>query len=1025
MKKLYSTRVKAPDNSDLKKSTGVTDTQNDAATLNLSRRATTDKQWRTKSTLMKCKKEVCMSTFNVRTLKAPSKTGELVALASLYSISIIALQEHRMYHEDVEVQYQNLADGWQLVTSSSTRNTIGASVGGVGFLLNPLASKSLCSVQKISSRIIVANFAGNPATTVICCYSPTNCADNSEVIQFYDDLRQTTKKTPRHNVLVVLGDLNAQIGKGDKNFTYNKVTNRNGKHLEDYLEECELKAINTMLQKKKGKLWTFQYPNGARSQLDYIAINNKWKNSACDCSAYSSFVSVGSDHRIVTAKLRLSLRATKAGNKRTSKYDWKKFRTDVKLQEAYAVEVQNQFSVLCSLQDVDEVTADKKYSLFIEAHKKTASKTLPKKSKRPRNKVAWEDDRVDQARKSLRDAHKQFNESSSEYNKETFEQAKKELDSTYTKVEGEYLQEKISNINSATRSMQSGLAWATMNEITGRTTPRAGRLRGNTPSARCKEWKDFFSTLLGSPPTASNPDEEIENIFDNTLPIETGAFTNEELQKVLQKMSNGKAAGLDEIPAEVWKTGRFNNILLDICNGTLLRGEKPQEWSLSGIVPIPKKGDLSKATNYRGISLTSIAAKIFNRLILNRIRPHMEPLLRPNQNGFRAERSTTSHILALRRLIEGIKDKQLECIITFIDFKKAFDSVHRGKMLKILKAYGIPDGIVKAIDIMYSNTQAVVISPDGETDAFEILAGVLQGDTLAPYLFIIVLDYVMRMSIGQDKDTLGFTVTPRRSRRYPAEILTDLDFADDIALLSDTLQQAQNLLSRVESAAATVGLQMNASKTKFMTYNIKGNAVLYTIDGKHLDQVNDFQYLGSWVDESEKDFKIRKALAWKACNKMRTLWKSNLSASLKISFFRAAVESILLYGAEGWTLSNRLEARLDGCYTRLLMMVLNLNWKDHPTREEIYAGLPKISEIVRGRRLNFAAHCVRRLKEPVSQLVFWTPTQGRRAQGRPRLTYPTLLSKDAGISQHELRNLMQDRVNWRKFIMASDRGRRK
>ena len=170
------------------------------------------------------------------------------------------------------------------------------------------------------------------------------------------------------------------------------------------------------------------------------------------------------------------------------------------------------------------------------------------------------------------------------------------------------------------------------------------------------------------------------------MPIETGAFTTEELQAVLRKVSNGKAAGLDEIPAEVWKSGSFNNILLDICNGTLLRGEKPQEWSLSGIVPIPKKGDLSKASNYRGISLTSIAAKIFNRLILNRIRPHIEPLLRPNQNGFRAERSTTSHILALRRLIEGIKDKNLECVITFIDFKKAFDSVHRGKMLKILTA---------------------------------------------------------------------------------------------------------------------------------------------------------------------------------------------------------------------------------------------------------------------------------------------------------------------------------------------------
>ena len=124
-------------------------------------------------------------------------------------------------------------------------------------------------------------------------------------------------------------------------------------------------------------------------------------------------------------------------------------------------------------------------------------------------------------------------------------------------------------------------------------------------------------------------------------------------------------------------------------------------------------------------------------------------------------------------------------------------------------------------------------------------------------------------------------------------------------------------------------------------------------------------------------------------------------------------------------ITNKLEARLDGCYTRLLMMVLDLNWKDHPTREEIYGSLPKVSEIVRERRLNFAAHCSRRQNEPVSELVFCTPTQGSRAQGRPRLTYPKLLSLDTGLEPQELHNLMQDRVLWRKFIMASDRGRRK
>lgn len=94
----------------------------------------------------------------------------------------------------------------------------------------------------------------------------------------------------------------------------------------------------------------------------------------------------------------------------------------------------------------------------------------------------------------------------------------------------------------------------------------------------------------------------------------------------------------------------------------------------------------------------------------------------------------------MRRLIEGIKDKRLLAILTFVDFSKAFDSIHRGKLIEILKAYGIPKKIVDAISILYKNTEAQVITPDGDTEFFEIIAGVLQGDTLAPLLFIIALD---------------------------------------------------------------------------------------------------------------------------------------------------------------------------------------------------------------------------------------------------------------------------------------------
>ena len=109
--KSRSTRVKAPDIVTLKISTGE-QSQNDAGTLNHSRRAPAEDQWKSKD-FMKCKKDVKVATFNARTLKSPTKIGELVALSNLYNISVIAIQEHRMVHDDVDVKFQNLDGGWK------------------------------------------------------------------------------------------------------------------------------------------------------------------------------------------------------------------------------------------------------------------------------------------------------------------------------------------------------------------------------------------------------------------------------------------------------------------------------------------------------------------------------------------------------------------------------------------------------------------------------------------------------------------------------------------------------------------------------------------------------------------------------------------------------------------------------------------------------------------------------------------------------------------------------------------------
>ena len=126
-------------------------------------------------------------------------------------------------------------------------------------------------------------------------------------------------------------------------------------------------------------------------------------------------------------------------------------------------------------------------------------------------------------------------------------------------------------------------------------------------------------------------------------------------------------------------------------------------------------------------------------------------------------------------------EQNLRAILVFIDSKKAFGSIHRGKMLKILRVYGLSEQLFSAIGILYTGTKAKVLSPDGETEFFEILAGVLQGDTLAPYIFTIMIVYAMRQGIGNDALDLGFKLDRKRSRRHNPDVITDLDFADDFA----------------------------------------------------------------------------------------------------------------------------------------------------------------------------------------------------------------------------------------------------
>ena len=446
---------------------------------------------------------------------------------------------------------------------------------------------------------------------------------------------------------------------------------------------------------------------------------------------------------------------------------------------------------------------------------------------------------------------------------------------------------------------QSRIAWQTINEVSRRKSTAKAKLKAANQQERIKLWKQHFENLLGNPPKITH--EPITRIISKQLDIKLGPFTQKELDSILRKIKIRKAAGLDEIPPEVWKTRQFNDILLRHCN-TVYNQNPRDRWMKGCILPFPKMGDLGLAKNYQGITLTSIAAKIYNALLRNHIEPKIDNILRKNQNGFRRNRSTTSQILTIHRILEGVQAKNLQAILIFVDFTKAFDSIHRGKLEQILLAYGIPKETVAAITILYRNTKVKVWSLDGDTEYFDIVAGVLQGDTLAPYLFIICLDYVLRTSIDKIREN-GFELTKKRSRRYPAKTITDADYADDIAILANTPNQAETLLYSLERAAAGIDLYVNAYKMEYMCYNQTGD--ISTLDGTPLKLVDKFTYLGSSVASTEKDIETRLTKAWIAINRLSIIWKSDLTDKMKRSFFQAAIASILLYGCTTWTQARR------------------------------------------------------------------------------------------------------------------------
>ena len=199
---------------------------------------------------------------------------------------------------------------------------------------------------------------------------------------------------------------------------------------------------------------------------------------------------------------------------------------------------------------------------------------------------------------------------------------------------------------------------------------------------------------------------------------------------------------------------------------------------------------------------------------------------------------------------------------------------------------------------------------------------------------------------------------------------------------------------------------------EYMCYNQTGD--ITKLDGTPLKLIYKFTDLGSSVSSTEKDIDTRLTKAWTAIDRLSIIWKSDLIDKMKRNFFQAVVVSIQLYGCTTWTLTKRLEKKLDGNYTRMLRAILNKSWWQHPTKHQQYGHLPPITKTIQVRRTRHAGHCWRSRDELISDVLLWTHTYGRAKAGRPAQRYIQQLCEDTGCSPEDQPEAINDREKWRE-----------
>ncbi len=931
-------------------------------------------------TTRKRNKDLRLATWNVRTLYRTGGVRILTDELKKRNVAVVAVQETRW----TKATQNFTSNGYNIYCSSNSNDH----ALGTAFLVASRWNHLVLNFKPIDDRLCVIRLKGRFKNySLINAHAPTNESIDDVKDLFYEKLVKAYNDCPRHDVKIVLGDMNAKVGREEAyrptigKWSLHEETNENGLRLIDFAAQQGMVIKGSFFMHKKIHQATWESPDGnTRNQIDHCLVDGRHFSDVINVKVCRG-ANVDSDHYLVVVDVRAHLsRAQTNRSSTTRKFALSKLKDPI-VSEQFARNISTRVNQQMQPNDLNE-----QWQQLNQIIKDVAINTIGFETPTSRN--TWFDDECARVTASKNEARIRKLERPTRSTTENYRRLRLEEKRVHQRKKRELQARTLADLERLRNVNESRKFYKILNAQRQGFNPRVdmcraldGTLLTNKTNV-LERWREHFDALL-------NDEVEAEEL-DFGFPDDEGAAvlipTHQETVDAINSLKNNKAPGPDGIPAELLKNGGEELIgtMHEVIKQIWITETLPSTWLEGALCPLYKKGDKLICDNYRGISLLNSAYKVFAKILHNRLLPHAETVVGDYQCGFRPNRSTSDEIFNVRLILQKGKEFKVDTHHLFIDFKSAYDKTKRNELLVVMRELGFELKLIRLVRATLKGTQSRVKLREDMSDPFEIKEGLKQGDALSTLLFNVALEGAMRRAGIQTSRTLA------------TGIVQILGFADDIDIVSRTQTGVVETFTSLQREAAKMGLVINESKTKYMKTGgasvPQPQANIVNICGQNFEVVDEFVYLGV-LTRADNDVTLE--IKWRimSANRcyhglQRHLRSKLLTTKTKCCIYKTLIRPVVLYGSESWPLTKRDEQLLQLFEHKVLRTIFGGKIENGFYRRRYNFELerdfaePNIVATVRMNRLRWAGHLARMDPDRAPSKLFRNDPEGRRGVGQ-------------------------------------------